>query len=89
MFTDIVWECLWQRSAELAKLKLYTTYTNGNTLSKRFTQIKQECMLHCEEHIPILEEAKQHASPADRQFLEELKQKSMFDVVEMQREARR
>jgi hypothetical protein len=89
MFTEVVWECLSQRSSEPAKFVVYSTYTNPNTQSLHLREIKQECMLHCEEHIPILEEAKQHASPADREYLEELQRKSMFDVVELQRRAKK
>jgi hypothetical protein len=89
IFTEVVWECLWQRSSVPAKFVVYNSYDNPGTQAVHFTKIKQECMLHCEEHIPILEEAKQHASPADREYLQKLQGMSMFTVAELQRQAKR
>jgi hypothetical protein len=46
-------------------------------------------MLHCDEHVPVLEAAKKNASPSDQAYLDDLQTMSMIAVDDLQRQAKR
>jgi hypothetical protein len=53
-----------------------------------FTNVKYYCKLYSEEHVSVLEEAKKSATPEMRQYLEELKGKTVLEVSKLQKNAR-